>query len=75
MNSRKLSSRGRHVSKSHTPQQKKNVQKEAKKSNNQSVRKPNDGIRLNKFISNSGICSRREADTYIEHGSVTVNAS
>ena len=73
MNSRKHSSRGRHVSKSHTPQQKKNVQKEAKKSNNQSVRKPNDGIRLNKFISNSGICSRREADTYIEHGSVTVN--
>lgn len=73
MNSRKHSSRGRHISKSHTPQQKKNVQKEAKKSNNQSVRKPNDGIRLNKFISNSGICSRREADTYIEHGSVTVN--
>ena len=73
MNSHKHSSRGRHASKSHTPQQKKNVQKEAKKSNNQSVRKPNDGIRLNKFISNSGICSRREADTYIEHGSVTVN--
>ena len=73
MNSHKHSSRGRHSSKSHTPQQKKNVQKEAKKSNNQSVRKPNDGIRLNKFISNSGICSRREADTYIEHGSVTVN--
>ncbi len=33
----------------------------------------NSGVRLNKFISNSGICSRREADTYIEHGSVTVN--
>ncbi|CAM1369259.1 Pseudouridine synthase [Tenacibaculum soleae] len=31
------------------------------------------GIRLNKYISNSGICSRREADTYIEHGSVSVN--
>ncbi|SOU88908.1 Pseudouridine synthase [Tenacibaculum finnmarkense genomovar ulcerans] len=31
------------------------------------------GIRLNKYISNSGICSRREADTYIEHGSVFVN--
>lgn len=31
------------------------------------------GIRLNKYISNSGICSRREADTYIEHGSVAVN--
>ena len=30
-------------------------------------------IRLNKFIANSGICSRREADTYIETGVVTVN--
>ena len=30
-------------------------------------------VRLNKFIANSGICSRREADTYIETGLVTVN--
>jgi 23S rRNA pseudouridine2605 synthase len=30
-------------------------------------------IRLNKYISNSGICSRREADTYIKSGSATVN--
>jgi 23S rRNA pseudouridine2605 synthase len=30
-------------------------------------------IRLNKYISNSGICSRREADTYIQSGSATVN--
>lgn len=30
-------------------------------------------VRLNKFIANSGICSRREADTYIEAGLVTVN--
>jgi len=32
-------------------------------------------IRLNKYISNSGICSRREADTYIRSGSVTVNGN
>ena len=32
-----------------------------------------DGIRLNKYISNSGICSRREADMYIQVGSVAVN--
>jgi 23S rRNA pseudouridine2605 synthase len=31
------------------------------------------GIRLNKYISNSGICSRRDADIYIAAGSVTVN--
>lgn len=30
-------------------------------------------IRLNKFIANSGVCSRREADTYIQAGIVTVN--
>ena len=30
-------------------------------------------VRLNKFIANSGICSRREADTYIENGLVSVN--
>jgi len=30
-------------------------------------------IRLNKFISESGVCSRREADKYIEQGHVMVN--
>jgi len=30
-------------------------------------------IRLNKFISDSGVCSRREADKYIEQGHVFVN--
>ena len=30
-------------------------------------------VRLNKVIANSGICSRREADTYIQTGLVTVN--
>ncbi len=31
------------------------------------------GIRLNKYIANAGICSRREADTFISSGSATVN--
>jgi 23S rRNA pseudouridine2605 synthase len=36
--------------------------------------KNNDGlVRLNKFIANSGICSRREADEYIVAGVVSVN--
>ncbi len=30
-------------------------------------------IRLNRFIANSGVCSRREADTFIQAGVVTVN--
>ena len=32
-----------------------------------------DEIRLNKFIANSGVCSRREADNFILAGVVTVN--
>ncbi|MFD2245422.1 23S rRNA pseudouridine(2604) synthase RluF [Pontibacter ruber] len=32
-----------------------------------------DGTRLNKFISETGTCSRREADKLIEQGRVTVN--
>lgn len=31
--------------------------------------------RLNKFIGETGFCSRREADTYIEQGRVTVNGN
>jgi 23S rRNA pseudouridine2604 synthase len=30
-------------------------------------------VRLNKFISETGVCSRREADAWIEAGRVTVN--
>jgi len=32
-----------------------------------------DEIRLNKFVANSGVCSRRDADLYIQTGSVWVN--
>lgn len=32
-----------------------------------------DLIRLNKYVANSGVCSRREADIYISAGNVTVN--
>ena len=35
--------------------------------------KPNKGIRLNKYLSNAGICSRRQADQFIEMGLVSVN--
>lgn len=32
-----------------------------------------EGMRLNRFVANAGVCSRREADTYIEAGMVTIN--
>lgn len=34
---------------------------------------PNEPIRLNKYLANAGICSRRDADKYIEAGVITVN--
>lgn len=34
---------------------------------------PNEEIRLNKYMANAGICSRREADEYIQQGLVKVN--
>ena len=35
--------------------------------------KADEGVRLNKYIANSGICSRREADDFITAGLVSVN--
>lgn len=37
------------------------------------VTDPNEEIRLNKFLSSAGICSRREADEYIQKGEIKVN--
>lgn len=37
------------------------------------VTDPNEEIRLNKFLSNAGICSRREADEFIKKGEIMVN--
>ena len=34
---------------------------------------PNEPIRLNKFLANAGVCSRREADEFITAGVVSVN--
>ena len=49
-------------------------EKVAKKPNQAPKRaKASDEIRLNKYISNSGACSRRDADIYIQSGNVKVN--
>ena len=42
---------------------------------NQAPKRPKiaDEIRLNKYIANSGACSRRDADIYIQSGNVKVN--
>lgn len=41
----------------------------------QSFVDPTKPIRLNKFLANAGICSRREADEYIQAGVISVNGT
>jgi len=36
---------------------------------------PNEPMRLNKYLANAGVCSRREADEFIQAGVVTVNGA
>lgn len=43
------------------------------KENTKELFKPNEGIRINKFIADSGYCSRRKADELIAEGKVKVN--
>ena len=33
----------------------------------------NNGVRINKFLSEAGVCSRREADRQVEAGNVTID--
>lgn len=86
MSTEKNSSRGRQqggrskksnatsYSKKTTGNLKKRPSKFAKKTKSTPTQKnENEGIRLNKYISNSGICSRREADVLIAAGSAMVN--
>ena len=56
-------------------QRKKPTIKKEQKGGKTNHQKNPDGIRLNKYIANSGICSRREADTYIKTGLVSVNGN
>lgn len=53
------------------PQKLKNYKKNTSSTSKSNV--DSDEIRLNKYIANAGICSRREADTFIKSGSATVN--
>jgi len=51
----------------------KRSQKPSKQLQNASNSLKSDDIRLNKYIANSGMCSRRDADIYIQSGNVKVN--
>lgn len=51
----------------------KDISKSAPEKKSPAKKSKTDEIRLNKYIANSGICSRRDADLHIATGSVTVN--
>ncbi len=51
----------------------KEVQREVRKETQKDVQRETGEIRLNKYLSESGVCSRREADRLIEAGKVTVD--
>lgn len=70
MNANRNSLRKRHEGKSSKPQNRRNFKKKA---SNKPQTDASTGIRLNKYIANSGICSRREADVLIAQGSVEIN--
>ncbi|MCD8176304.1 MAG: rRNA pseudouridine synthase [Tannerellaceae bacterium] len=55
----------------YNPNNKYNFQKQLKYK--EVLADPNEPIRLNKFLSNAGVCSRREADEFIKNGAVKVN--
>lgn len=49
--------------------------KKVRNNQGQPMPKFDDKIRLNKYLSNAGICSRRDADTLIASGTVSVNGT
>ncbi len=52
----------------------KSVHSQGKQSQGENVvNSQKNGIRLNKYIANSGLCSRREADEIIQSGFITIN--
>ena len=52
---------------------KKEYHKEYSKSKQQNYDFDDTEMRLNRYIANSGLCSRRKADEYIQQGQITVN--
>jgi 23S rRNA pseudouridine2605 synthase len=61
------------TSRSGSPVTKKEYINRKKSESKPAKKNTTEGIRLNKYIANSGLCSRRDADIYIKAGSVTVN--
>ena len=71
---RKPSQRSNGSFKKGTPKKGSFAERASKQTANKNKPKSNpDLIRLNKYVANAGVCSRREADTFIAAGNVSVN--
>ncbi len=70
-NNNRRPNNNRKSSNNYNPNAKYNFQKQLKYK--EVLADPNEPIRLNKFLSNAGVCSRREADEFIQAGNVKVN--
>lgn len=55
------------------PKKKPGIPKGKRIEYHEAVHNPDEEIRLNKFLANAGVCSRREADDFIKAGVVKVN--
>lgn len=60
-------------SKSRSNKPKPSVNTAKKSSDRSSAKMPSDGIRINRYLANAGVCSRREADKFVEAGVVSIN--
>ena len=72
--SKRNEDQGEKRSRNYSKPQEKQFSRPRKKAENEKIVPSSTGeMRLNRFIANAGICSRREADKYIQAGLVTIN--
>lgn len=65
---------GKQRSKNQPPKEfRKTVKPKTKSNTEKPLKKMTDAVRLNRYLANAGICSRREADSYIAAGVVSIN--
>ncbi len=72
--SKRNEDQGEKRSRNYSKPQEKQFSRPRKKAENEKIVTSSTGeMRLNRFIANAGVCSRREADKYIQAGLVTIN--
>ena len=73
---RQVRSGGKKTSKGYSPDSKKATPNKNTPNKDTGKSSPNTyggGVRINKYLANAGVCSRREADKFVEAGVVSIN--